>query len=489
MPATVTQASPRRYRWLLSGGMALTLLIQWASLLWWADFEQQHVVHAHRERLQALAGIVRERTGALLAAASSRLQLIEQRISQQPGANPLVDREFARQLRELPSINGIDFRLRLVDRKGQLRSGHPGETIDLTQHPLLAAQRQQAIRQLLIAPVDATRLAGQPVLPLSWPIHQPGSRWMAAVALIDLDALLKLLEPLRVQPNGNIALLHQDGTLLTRLPYVRDYIGKSVRSNPNFSQILSRTRSGFYRTDSPSTDHVPRLMAFEHLPDQPLIVLAGAAEHDSLQAWQQQKQMVFVLGAVFSLLLTGLYLALLLAMNRMQQATWQLAQLATTDPLTGRMNRRAFDQQAEREFLRAQRYHTPLTVLMLDIDHFKRVNDTYGHAVGDTVLRQLSTAWHNALRQLDSVGRLGGEEFAILLPQTGLDDARMLAERLRLLTAGIDIPTASGPFRVTVSIGVSVAGAHDTEFSQILQRADMALYQAKQQGRNQVQSG
>lgn len=326
------------------------------------------------------------------------------------------------------------------------------------------------------------------MLPLSWPIRQPGSRWVAAVALVELDALLKLLEPLRVKPNGNIAIVHQDGTLLARLPYVRDYIGKSVRNNPNFTQILSRTRSGFYQTNSPSTDHVPRLIAFEHLSDHPLIVLAGAGEQESLQAWVQKRQLVFLLGAGFSLLLAGLYISLLLAMNRMQQATWQLAQLATTDPLTGRMNRRAFDQQAEREFMRAQRYQTPLAVMMLDIDHFKRVNDTHGHAIGDIVLRQLSTAWHNTLRKLDSVGRLGGEEFAILLPQTTLDDARMLGERLRLLTAGLDIPSASGPFRVTVSIGISVANPHDPEFSQILQRADMALYRAKQRGRNQVQN-
>lgn len=488
MADTITQASPRRYCWLLSGGLVLTLLVQWLTLLWWADYEKQAIVQTYRERLQAQVGITRERASALLAAAGSRLQLLEQHINQRPGTNPLADREFTRQLQELPSIDGINFRLRLVDRQGQMRSGHPGETINLSQHPLLVAQQQQAIRQLLIAPVDHSQLAGLPVLPLSWPIRQPRNRWIAAVALVELDALLKLLEPLRIQPHGNMAIMHQDGTLLARLPYVRDYIGKSVRNNPNFTQILSRTRSGFYRTNSPSTDQVARLIAFEHLPDHPLIVLAGAGEQEALQVWAQKRQMVFLLGAGFSLLLAGLYISLLLAINRMQQATWQLAQLATTDPLTGRMNRRAFDQQAEREFMRAQRYHTPLAVMMLDIDHFKRVNDTHGHAIGDITLRQLSTAWHSTLRKLDSVGRLGGEEFAILLPQTTLNDARMLGERLRLLTASLDIPSASGPFRVTVSIGISVANTYDSEFSQILQRADMALYRAKQLGRDQVQN-
>lgn len=191
---------------------------------------------------------------------------------------------------------------------------------------------------------------------------------------------------------------------------------------------------------------------------------------------------------MLSLVLIGLAGGLWLSLRNMQQAAQSLKQLATTDPLTGRLNRRAFFDNATREFERGQRYQTPLAVMMLDIDWFKKVNDTYGHAIGDTVLRTLSGCWFDALRQHDCIGRIGGEEFAVLLPQTTLEDAVILAERLRQLTETIDIAAPQGNFHVTVSIGLTCVSPHDNEFSQALERADAGLYQAKQQGRNRVQS-
>lgn len=164
----------------------------------------------------------------------------------------------------------------------------------------------------------------------------------------------------------------------------------------------------------------------------------------------------------------------------------KLRELATTDPLTGLANRRSFMDTALREFRRALRYGTYLSLLMLDLDHFKNVNDTYGHDVGDDVLCALAEAMRGALRDVDTPGRLGGEEFAVLLPQTGIDMATSAAERLREWMSSTGVLARDGSeVRCTVSIGV-VQAVEGEELKDFLARADKAMYEAKTKGRNRV---
>lgn len=172
----------------------------------------------------------------------------------------------------------------------------------------------------------------------------------------------------------------------------------------------------------------------------------------------------------------------------------RMAHLATTDTLTSLPNRRSFMQFLAQEYERFRRYGNPTAVLMLDIDHFKRVNDSYGHAVGDDVLREFSRMLKNSLRQVDQAGRLGGEEFAVLLPDTDREGARQFAERLlgtktqeqEGMAKGHLFQTSAGQLQITVSIGVACLAEDDNTFDMVLRRADDALYRAKEKGRNQV---
>lgn len=158
--------------------------------------------------------------------------------------------------------------------------------------------------------------------------------------------------------------------------------------------------------------------------------------------------------------------------------------LATVDELTGSFNRRHLFELGERELKRHHRLKHPLSALMFDIDYFKRVNDQYGHAVGDEVLRSLAERAALQIREIDILGRYGGEEFAVLLPETQLDEAREIAERLR--HAALQ-PMTIGDLELTVSISLGVTEAdEDSSLSHLLQRADVALYQAKHEGRNRV---
>ncbi|WP_285906752.1 sensor domain-containing diguanylate cyclase [Pseudodesulfovibrio pelocollis] len=167
----------------------------------------------------------------------------------------------------------------------------------------------------------------------------------------------------------------------------------------------------------------------------------------------------------------------------------RLRELATTDSLTGLSNRRRFMELAEREFARGKRYQGALTMLMMDIDHFKRVNDTHGHDVGDEVLRELARISRAALREPDVLGRLGGEEFGVLLPETDARAAMEVAERLRRAIENTPIATAAGEMRITVSIGAATSECDAESVATLLKRADVALYTAKEAGRNRVVAG
>ncbi|QCO17007.1 diguanylate cyclase (plasmid) [Azospirillum brasilense] len=181
--------------------------------------------------------------------------------------------------------------------------------------------------------------------------------------------------------------------------------------------------------------------------------------------------------------------ARLLAASRVVDMQRQLERLATTDSLTGALNRGRFMARAADEVARARRSGQPLSAIMLDIDHFKKVNDTYGHATGDEAIRTVVRVCRSMVRGADVLGRLGGEEFAILLPETPPQGAALLAERLRRALAETDVRIANGAgssLSFTVSIGVSALRPAESSVAAVLARADEALYRAKNGGRNRV---
>ena len=171
-----------------------------------------------------------------------------------------------------------------------------------------------------------------------------------------------------------------------------------------------------------------------------------------------------------------------------QKAQAQLLELATTDSLTGLHNRRHFMESAQQELDRARRYQTPLSLALLDADHFKAVNDRYGHPVGDQALQMLAATGRRLLRDIDLFARIGGEEFAILLPQTDHAAAWIVADRLRQAIMDQSIATEAGPLCLTVSLGLASLDPATANLDDLIRRADLALYQAKQNGRNRVES-
>lgn len=163
----------------------------------------------------------------------------------------------------------------------------------------------------------------------------------------------------------------------------------------------------------------------------------------------------------------------------------ELRLIASTDALTGTLSRRAWIEKARSEIKRADRYNRPLSIMIMDIDRFKLVNDKFGHPVGDIVIQQLAELAKQTIRDTDVFGRFGGEEFVLIMPETCLTEARQLVERIRVSFSELSINALEGTFS-SVSIGVTERYKGELELEALLERADKALYEAKNGGRNQT---
>lgn len=206
-------------------------------------------------------------------------------------------------------------------------------------------------------------------------------------------------------------------------------------------------------------------------------------EHDQTQGMQEIKSNFFR-NVLIGLAVTILVIIInVLMVNHFQG---KLEHMAVTDELTGLANRRFFIWQAKRQMAQSSRSDQPLSLLMLDIDHFKNVNDTYGHEAGDNALKKVSAILQSTLREGDQCGRMGGEEFAVLLPQTSAESAGNVAERIRILIENLSILTSSGSCSVTVSVGVATRSDQTKDIDSLIRKADEAMYQAKREGRNKV---
>lgn len=196
---------------------------------------------------------------------------------------------------------------------------------------------------------------------------------------------------------------------------------------------------------------------------------------------------IYILAAVRSTRTFGFFLRRTFQLQfELHQGYAYAREQARTDDLTGLANRRAFVEQGRMALDQARRYERPLSLIMFDIDHFKKINDSHGHAAGDEALRRVATVVRAAARASDGTGRMGGEEFAVLLPETSIVEAEVLAERLRRDMADLRVEFGGVTLRITGSFGVAEHTAQTADFESLLRAADAALYVAKERGRDRV---
>ncbi len=325
---------------------------------------------------------------------------------------------------------------------------------------------------------------GKPVVLLSRVIgHEHGQLLAGVTAVMELDHAQRWIEGFKVSAQDVYTIIDSDGVVIARNPKAPDgpvKLSHGTLGLPSFDQIAGTITFTAY---SP-LDGLERVVGVTRSGEFPFIAMVGYDKSRALLGWQQRVWQ-FAFGYV---VLVILVFVLIRAQLKASQLNVKMFRMATTDALTGIANRLQVFELGERDVQLAQRHSKPLSVLVIDIDLFKSVNDRWGHPVGDRVIRHTAEVIRSALRTSDVAGRVGGEEFIAILPETDAEGARSVAERLRIsIEKSERVTTPDGQVvRYTISVGVAQIRLGDTCFESLFQRADGALYQAKEGGRNRV---
>lgn len=317
----------------------------------------------------------------------------------------------------------------------------------------------------------------------------PNGEFMGiASAAMRLVYFKQLFMSQRLGNDSSINLINTQGILIVRHPEKdgQDLIGKDYSRTANFQRMLREGEGSFSAWSTQL--NAQRFYTFSRVGNLPLIVVIGQSEAEVYAVWRRNAWLV---GSATSVLCLGiLWLTGLLCreLRRRQRAEEQLACLAATDGLTGLDNRRQMDTSMETEWSRAQRSGKPLSMLMIDVDHFKAFNERHGHQGGDQALRKVAqTIAGNIRRPGDMAARYGGEEFVVVLPETDSKGALKIAENVRKAIETLP-PFPGDEQPITVSIGVASQTVHSGDkLAAFFGIADKALYQAKNNGRNRVE--
>ena len=305
-----------------------------------------------------------------------------------------------------------------------------------------------------------------------------GSFQGVVVGSIRFTYFHELFGRLSLGEGDTICVLRQDRTIIMRRPFDLDIIGKKLSDLPRGKKP---GMEGTLFTGVGPIDEVPRL--YVKSPGlSPLTVVVGKPLSDVLGLWHTEAIRIGAIMLALIVFVLAVTMFLAREIRRRAEAEDKLEELATTDSLTGLKNRRKFDQEIDTEWRRALRHRSPLSLLMIDADHFKAYNDTYGHQAGDQVLVGIAICISDSVKRAgDCAARYGGEEFAVLLPDTSSTDATTIAETIRRKVQG----WSDEPVMSTVSVGIaSVTPIQAMDWSAFVHAADKALYAAKAAGRN-----
>lgn len=432
------------------------------------------------------------------------------------------------QIRLLNNSGHEQIRVNLVDAIGTLV---PDEELqDKSERYYFRATQKMPLGQIYVSVMDLNveqgilELPYKPTLRFSTPLKdsQGNPAGVLVINYLAKGMLVRFRQLMKQRADNQGMLLDNYGFWLSSRDPEREWGGDLNKPEQNFaklfpevwSEVISNysgvfeTKDGIYRYHNLEplnfVDNQPAHFRIDHHPiisaesfantDWKLVILLPRELINSHSFMYQPLGQILLglfmlLIAGLSLLGAGFTLQWQLRKQKEQQVKATLEKQARIDELTGISNRRSFYELGQMEVKRALRQKAPLATLMIDADHFKKVNDTYGHAVGDLVLKDLTKTISKTLREIDLLGRVGGEEFAVLLPQTSLTQAQEVAERIRKALEERKVPIPKGEdVTYTVSIGLAMLSEQEDQLDKLLQKADTALYQAKEQGRNRVVS-
>jgi diguanylate cyclase (GGDEF)-like protein len=371
--------------------------------------------------------------------------------------------------------------IRVFDRRGNLVvESSSSDTISSTYNTeeFFLVHQRQPDAGLFISPPAADRRGAYEILLSRRISAADGSFDGIVVGSIKLSYFHDLFRRLEIHGDDALTVLSREGHVLMRRPFDIGMLGKNVGKNLR-ARLASKEESGFFEGVG-AIDTIPRLYVWKAGPS--CVVLVGRSLEQIYSAWWSEALMI---GGIMAFLLVVVLATTIILMRETKlrlSLQRELAKLAGTDGLTGLANRRTFDGSLERAWKLASRTHSPISLMMIDADHFKRFNDLHGHPAGDAALRAIAQAISpTARRPEDCAARYGGEEFAVLLPMCDHADGLRLAEAIRASVNAIRGPS------VTLSIGVAThVPGPGKGTADLVRAADEALYAAKKAGRNRV---
>jgi diguanylate cyclase (GGDEF)-like protein len=408
---------------------------------------------------------------------------------------PRLQKTFARRVQQMEQLHGIFF----FDKQGQwiitsfadLPRGN-----GVADRDYFKFHQQNESTLAHIGPAIRSRENGEWIIPISKRVNDHAGSFqgvlMAGIKMAYFDQFFKSFS---LDDNGIMFLGLTDGTLLARRPFEENLIGTSLAQGRIYQKLLPEAQSGTAMIRS-VVDDVVRLYGYRQLGSYPLVVAAAASRDTILKGWYER---AFQSSVIIALVILGVGLFGWVFIHQvrngerieknLRRAQLALEQIATHDSLTGLANRRLFERSLEIEFARGARQVSPVSLIMLDIDFFKRYNDAYGHVAGDHCLMQVAQVVKTCCqRKADLAVRYGGEEFAVLLPDTDINGALAIAGQIRRSVIDKHIIHSGSPTGyLTVSLGcyAFIPSGNDS-LETFIHRADAALYQAKNAGRNRA---
>ena len=382
--------------------------------------------------------------------------------------------------------------LLVISRKGEVLlelGGLAPSPVNLADRDYFLAHVRRNTGTYVSQPFRSRYRSGDPTVALSRRLNGEGGAFNGVVmAGVRIAYFRTLLDNVRLGPDSSVALLSTAGTVLVRSPSTdgTGNIGAEVRDRTLLDRMLAYSEPFL---DDALVGTGQRLYVYQRVAHFPLILAVGLAPSDIYAEWNRQALTFGTLTVAFCVALAFLVRGLQRGLIRSTEMEELLKQMSLTDVLTGLPNRRAFDERLDSEVRRMAREGRPLALLLVDVDHFKTVNDTFGHLNGDRMLRILARQIQRSVgRPGDVAARFGGEEFAVLLPDTDLKGARYIAERIRCDVERCSMTLDTGQrLAATVSIGLVSVGPDSVGGPKsLIREADDALYKAKANGRNAV---
>ena len=464
------------------------ILLVWAISIFLILDKRQALLEERRQVLERVGSAVSAQVQQYFKVIEVFLNSANQWCAKNPASDPRFDEDFSRLLASFQASIHHQIDIRLFDEHGGVffppaKSDQP--LANMAHLEMFVAANAGQKTGVFIGEPFLGMLNKRWLIPVSLPLEAKPHGLALIAAVIPLQTLEGVFEAARDQPNGSVALLRRDGTVMARMPRVEDMVGKSIGAGRLISAVIKEKPHGTV-VKSSDIDGKERLLAYDTSLDFPLVTVVTADIEDILLPSYRYSAYALVVTLAISLFMIATAILALKHLKLVAETNRKLSAEAATDSLTGVHNRRSLLHRASNELMRGRRYGRPLSLLMMDLDHFKEINDNYGHQWGDEVLKQVVVMAQSALRVTDMLGRYGGEEFAVLMPETSTEEAASVAERIRERISQIMIDTGNDRIGIRVSIGVATLNAEEADIQSLINRADAALYSAKRSGRNRV---